>query len=458
MHGNNCECRETFWTMMLQWLIRLLCRPVIRNGLAMTARMNTEYELDQLLMRNMDSPRLAVTLGEWYDSDTLTPLSRDLRQMYGIPEVMGAMHDRRTAWDFHQFDCSAFELDDMTFRRPVFPPEKVHAGGNTCGVVMLDDLIFRHTSFPPDELSAGRDGIDTTDCNTVWGFPHMNSAVADCGAVDLIFRRTNFPPNDLFAGRDGDYIWRDMWTGLSVCNRSVTGSLPFGSSQRLGRCCLWLAALPSRWIGSAEVPLRHHLLLAVSSSELHEVTLSSQLTGMHQAGDAELDTDPSEHSAPMTNAGHVEDLPSSGPLEHSVLGAKWRNDNLDSSNEPQFGSDLGHSSLELEDAIRREVLRSRSMGRVSARDVNGLLFFSGIRKCLWMRSARRAYGSGIWIWMWNINMRHLTVCRCITVEMYMMQRTRRSMILSKWRARRMWRTIILMFWNGIDDLHSTPSR
>ena len=46
---------------------------------------------------------------------------------------------------------------------------------------------------------------------------------------------------------------------------------------------------------------------------------------------------------------------------------------MDSSNEQQFGSDLGQSSLELENAMRREVLRSRSMGRVSARDVNGLL-------------------------------------------------------------------------------------
>ena len=73
------------------------------------------------------------------------------------------------------------------------------------------------------------------------------------------------------------------------------------------------------------------------------------------------------------DGGHVEHLPSSGPLEHSVLEAKWRNDNLDSSNEPQFGSDLGQSSLELEDAIRREVLRIRSMGRVSACDVNGML-------------------------------------------------------------------------------------
>ena len=62
-----------------------------------------------------------------------------------------------------------------------------------------------------------------------------------------------------------------------------------------------------------------------------------------------------------------------GPLEHSVLDMEMRNDNLDSSNEPQFGSDLGQFGLELEDAIRREVLKSRSMVRVSACDVNGLL-------------------------------------------------------------------------------------
>ena len=52
------------------------------------------------------------------------------------------------------------------------------------------------------------------------------------------------------------------------------------------------------------------------------------------------------------DSGHVEDLPSSGPLEHSVLDVKRRNDNLNRSDEPQFGSDLRQSSLELEDAIR----------------------------------------------------------------------------------------------------------
>ena len=58
---------------------------------------------------------------------------------------------------------------------------------------------------------------------------------------------------------------------MLVCNRSVTGSLTLGSPHRLGRCCLWLAALPLRWMGSAEVPLCHHLLPAVSRSASHEV-------------------------------------------------------------------------------------------------------------------------------------------------------------------------------------------
>ena len=51
----------------------------------------------------------------------------------------------------------------------------------------------------------------------------------------------------------------------------MTGSLALGSPHRLGRCWLWLAALPFRWIGSAEVPLCHHLLPVVSRSTSHEV-------------------------------------------------------------------------------------------------------------------------------------------------------------------------------------------
>ena len=50
----------------------------------------------------------------------------------------------------------------------------------------------------------------------------------------------------------------------------MTGSHGFGSSQRLGRCCLWLAALPFRWIGSAEIPQCHHLAPLVSKAS-HDV-------------------------------------------------------------------------------------------------------------------------------------------------------------------------------------------
>ena len=39
----------------------------------------------------------------------------------------------------------------------------------------------------------------------------------------------------------------------------MTGSLFLGSPHRLGRCCLWLAALPFHGTGSAEVLLSHHL-------------------------------------------------------------------------------------------------------------------------------------------------------------------------------------------------------
>ena len=57
MHGDSCQHREMFRTMMLQGLMRLL----IMNGLNGTMRMNTEYGLDQSLMTTTDSPRLAVT-------------------------------------------------------------------------------------------------------------------------------------------------------------------------------------------------------------------------------------------------------------------------------------------------------------------------------------------------------------------------------------------------------------
>ena len=87
-------------------------------------------------MTNTDSPRLAVTPGEWYASDMLKTMRTDMRQMNGIPEVIGAMYDCRTVWGFPQIDSTTVD----------------------CCTVELDDLIFRRTSFPLDKLSAGRDG------------------------------------------------------------------------------------------------------------------------------------------------------------------------------------------------------------------------------------------------------------------------------------------------------------
>ena len=42
MFGDSGQHHETLRTMMLQWLMRLLCRKAVRNGLNRTMKMNTE--------------------------------------------------------------------------------------------------------------------------------------------------------------------------------------------------------------------------------------------------------------------------------------------------------------------------------------------------------------------------------------------------------------------------------
>ena len=78
----------------------------------------------------MESPRLAVTPGEWYASGILAMMNTDLRQMNGIPDVIGAMKYCRTVWGFPQINSAALD----------------------CGAVELNDMIFRRTSFPPGEM------------------------------------------------------------------------------------------------------------------------------------------------------------------------------------------------------------------------------------------------------------------------------------------------------------------
>ena len=128
--------------------------------------------------------------------------------------------------------------------------------------------------------------------------------------------------------------------------------------------------------------------------------------------------------------------PHPSPLVQGALGVNRRSDNLDSFDKPQFGSDRRQSSLELEDAIRREVLKSRTMGRVSARDGNGL-FLSPENAGLGDKdmSLDEVRSEGLRRWNMDMdleyqyetfNMRH---CRCIMVEICMIQRIRRSTII-----------------------------
>ena len=128
MHGDGCRPYGTCWKLVFQWLIRLSCRPVIRNGLDRTMRMNTEYGLYKIIMTNTDSPRLAVTPGEWYASDMLTSMRRDLRQKNGMPEVIGAMYDCRTVWGFPQIGSTMVDCGRLNWMEPDFPPAEFSAG------------------------------------------------------------------------------------------------------------------------------------------------------------------------------------------------------------------------------------------------------------------------------------------------------------------------------------------
>ena len=80
-------------------------------------------------MTNTDSPRLAVTPGEWYASETIRTIIIDLRQMNGFTRIIGALCDCWTVGGCPQLDSAAVDCD----------------------------LIFRRTSFPPNDYSSGCD-------------------------------------------------------------------------------------------------------------------------------------------------------------------------------------------------------------------------------------------------------------------------------------------------------------
>ena len=282
-------------TRMLQWLIPLLCRPVIMNGLIRTRTVYTENGLDTNRMKPTDSPRLTVTPGEWYGNDVFTQIRHELRDA----------GDNSAA-----VDCNAVIRNNLIFRRLCLPPEEVSAGryetddftemdctASDSDASDMNDLISRQLCLLPEEVSAGLDGTDDfpeTDCAAADGgaadmnylifrqlslspdddsdsvayntgtvglddliFRRLSLSPEECAsgrnaAVDamkfavMIFRCTKLPPDEFSAGQNGDYIWHDLGTEPSVCNRPVTGSHGFGSSHRLERCCLWRETLPIR--------------------------------------------------------------------------------------------------------------------------------------------------------------------------------------------------------------------
>ena len=91
---------------------------------------------------------------------------------------------------------------------------------------------------PRMSSNPGEIGIVELACITVRGFSQIDSAPDDCDAVELDFRRTSFPSDEFSAGRECDYIRLAPLARSSVCARTVTGSLLFGSPHRLVRSCL----------------------------------------------------------------------------------------------------------------------------------------------------------------------------------------------------------------------------
>ena len=262
---------EPYWTRMLQWLMRLLCRPVIMNGLIRTRTVYMENGLDTNLMKPSDSHRLTVTPDEWYDNDVFTQIRHELRdagdnsatvdcnvvirnnlisRRLSLPleEVSAGRHEMD---DFPETDCTvtdsdAANMNDLISRRLCLTPEEVSAGldgtddfpvtdcaAADSGGDDMNDLIFRQLSLPPADDSAsvaydtGTMGLD----DLIFRRLSLSNTAADVREFAvMIFRRTKLLPDEFSAG---DYIWHDLGTEPSVCNRPVTGSHVFGSSHRL---------------------------------------------------------------------------------------------------------------------------------------------------------------------------------------------------------------------------------
>ena len=133
IYDDSCQHHETLRTVMLQWLLQQLCRQAIINRLYRTMRMNMVNGLGRSLIIITDSPRIAVTPGEWYASETIWMMRTDLHQANEFAKIMSARCDYKTVESFSHvvsaaIDGSAVELNDLSFRRMSFPPYEVSAG------------------------------------------------------------------------------------------------------------------------------------------------------------------------------------------------------------------------------------------------------------------------------------------------------------------------------------------
>ena len=216
--------------------------------------------------------------------------------------------------------------------------------------------------------------------------------------------------------REGNTYLEHSALGVSLDSGLMEG---MSSLELLEQSVLdtWLVARPVEALTETDTPERQALAAQVNHGHSKFKLSARPMLDPDQVENAEVDTDLSDNLTPMTNldmrflqldaqscppgkdapgrrsmegitepfrvelsslalapdSRHEEHLPSSEPLEQSVLDVSKRYDNLKSSKEMQFSSDPGQSSPELEDAIRREVLRSCSMRSMSSCDVNGRL-------------------------------------------------------------------------------------
>ena len=106
--------------------------------------------------------------------------------------------------------------------------------------------------FPQTEANPGEVGEVDLGYRTVLGFSQIDFSPSECGAVELDFRRVSCPPGESGA-EECDYIRPAPLAGSSVCARTVTGSLLFGSPHRLVRCCRYSVVLSLQWIDDLDI-------------------------------------------------------------------------------------------------------------------------------------------------------------------------------------------------------------